>query len=193
MPRSAIDNDSPDYILPASEIPKVLVSLARGVASSERAAVPDSDRALRASLEAEIDWSGADLEVDTPEEPPFGKPSGFSCPECNGVLWEIPAGDIPRFRCRVGHGYAAASLLSEQGAAVEAAMWTAVRVLEERAALTRRLAAHARRRDHRHSATSFERQASESERRADLLRDVLRQLEPLHDVYPEEAGEPPAG
>src|SRR5437899_8216914 len=32
-----------------------------------------------------------------------GKPSQFTCPDCNGTLWEIQDAEILRFRCRVGH------------------------------------------------------------------------------------------
>ena len=69
-----------------------------------------------------------------------GKPSVFACPECHGVLWELRDGDLVRFRCRVGHSYGTESLVSELSGASEAALWAAMRALEEKAAMHRRIA-----------------------------------------------------
>jgi len=44
------------------------------------------------------------------------------------------------FRCRVGHSYGAESLAGELSMASESALWAAVRPLEEKAAIQRRLA-----------------------------------------------------
>ncbi len=36
-----------------------------------------------------------------------GTPSVFTCPDCNGTLWELQEGDVLHFRCRVGHAFSA--------------------------------------------------------------------------------------
>jgi two-component system chemotaxis response regulator CheB len=59
------------------------------------------------------------------------------------VLWEIQVGPFLRFRCRVGHAWAAEALVQEQGKSIEAAMWMALRALEDRASLNEKLAAQA--------------------------------------------------
>jgi two-component system, chemotaxis family, protein-glutamate methylesterase/glutaminase len=69
-----------------------------------------------------------------------GTPSVFACPECHGVLWELKDDKMVRFRCRVGHSYSEASLTQEMSAASENALWAAVRALEEKASLQRRVA-----------------------------------------------------
>jgi two-component system, chemotaxis family, protein-glutamate methylesterase/glutaminase len=69
-----------------------------------------------------------------------GTPSVFACPECHGVLWELRDGDLVRFRCRVGHSYGTESLATELSGASEAALWAAMRALEEKAAMQRRIA-----------------------------------------------------
>ena len=72
-------------------------------------------------------------------EPNRGKPSAFACPECSGVLWEVEEGELLRFRCRVGHGYTADALRVALSEETEDALWAAMRALEEKAALLRRM------------------------------------------------------
>ena len=69
-----------------------------------------------------------------------GEPTPLTCPDCGGVIWEQADGDLARFRCHVGHSFSAESMLELQSDSVETALWTALRVLEERADLLRRLA-----------------------------------------------------
>lgn len=99
--------------------------------------------------------------------------SGFTCPECSGALWEMTASESLRFRCRVGHAYAVDSLLDQQKLSIENAFWIALRALEERGALLRRLVARAEKSG---SKTSVKRYAEEQQTvasRAKALRDVI--------------------
>jgi two-component system, chemotaxis family, protein-glutamate methylesterase/glutaminase len=50
------------------------------------------------------------------------------------VLWELKDDKMLRFPCRVGHSYGTDSLTKELSTASEAALWAAVRALEEKAA-----------------------------------------------------------
>jgi two-component system chemotaxis response regulator CheB len=68
-----------------------------------------------------------------------GKPSVFACPECHGVLWEMKDGKMVRYRCRVGHSYTETALKGEMDESTERALWAAMRALEEKAAMSRRL------------------------------------------------------
>lgn len=76
-------------------------------------------------------------------DPEEGRLTSFQCPECSGALWEVQEGGLRRFRCRVGHAYSVESFLDKHGAKVEAALWTALEVLVERAEVLRRIAARA--------------------------------------------------
>jgi two-component system, chemotaxis family, protein-glutamate methylesterase/glutaminase len=163
MPTSALEHVRVDHVQPAAAMGELL---ARLTAEPAGAANP-----APANMEVEVEVEGFSLEAMEGEHP--GKPSGFSCPDCNGVLWEIQDGDLQRFRCRVGHAWSPESLLTQQSEGLEAALWIALRSLEERAALARKLAAPARRRGHTITASRFEEQAAEAQQAARLVRNLL--------------------
>jgi two-component system chemotaxis response regulator CheB len=102
-----------------------------------------------------------------------GEPSMLTCPDCGGVLWEVGEGELLRYRCHVGHAYSVDGLRAEQGSMLEGALWTALRALEESAALGRRLAHRAHERGSPKTAELFEARAREDEQRADLVRQAL--------------------
>jgi two-component system chemotaxis response regulator CheB len=96
------------------------------------------------------------------------------CPECGGVLSEDPVAGVPQWSCKVGHRYSAETLADAQAEGVEAAMWVAVRALEDREALLNRMAAQTRARGNPRSAHAFSERADEARRQADLVRSALR-------------------
>jgi two-component system chemotaxis response regulator CheB len=105
--------------------------------------------------------------------PPRGELVPFTCPACGGGLWESHDGKVVRFACHVGHGYTAETLMQHQDDGIEEALWTALRALEEKAALRRRMAGQARRGQMAVVAETYEVHARESEEQAERLRAVL--------------------
>lgn len=101
------------------------------------------------------------------------EPSQFACPECGGVLWQIKDGELTRYRCRVGHAYTEEALLSEQRLAIEAALWSGMRAIEEKIALMRRMAARMREEGRTRSAEHFEDEAEKMAGPAEILRGLL--------------------
>jgi two-component system chemotaxis response regulator CheB len=89
------------------------------------------------------------------------------------VLWELNDPDLLRFRCRVGHAYTADGAVQAQGESVEAALWTALRALQERAQLSDRLAARVGGAGANQSRARFESFAREAREQADVIRRVL--------------------
>ena len=163
MPGNALQVVAVDHVVPAGAIGELLARLVTEPAAEPGRAPSD--------LEVEVEVEDFSLEAMEGEHP--GVPSGFSCPDCNGVLWGIQDSGLQRFRCRVGHAWSPESLLTRQSELLEAALWVALRSLEERAALARRLAAPARQRGHHITATRFEEQASEAQQAARVVRDLL--------------------
>ncbi|NMG21342.1 chemotaxis protein CheB [Brasilonema bromeliae] len=166
MPRSAIENvNDIDHILPLSDIPDILVSIANTQVEGEEDPVPEE-------IEVESDLVELDMNVLNSEQRP-GKPSTFGCPDCGGTLWDLSDGNLLRFKCRTGHAYSAETLLAKQSDALEDALWVALRALEEKASLSRRMAERMRDRNQLLSAQRLEEEVQDSQKRAGVIRDVL--------------------
>ena len=56
------------------------------------------------------------------------------------MLWQVQPDDTLRFRCHVGHAYTAEAWEGAQTEHLEQALWSAVRVMEEKVAFARQLA-----------------------------------------------------
>jgi two-component system, chemotaxis family, protein-glutamate methylesterase/glutaminase len=163
MPRSVLEQTAVDHVLPASRIAELLVRLA-GEPVPDGAAVPE---------EEPMEDPDEDLEAElTPAHDPDRPPSGFTCPDCAGALWLVGRDGL-RFRCRVGHAYGAKGLFAAQADALEEALWSAYRALEESAALSTRLATRAVEQGLPVLAERYTRKVDDAKRRTALLRSVL--------------------
>jgi len=169
MPRSAMENARVDYVLPLAEIAPLLVRLANEPADEEgEYPVPDDVK-----IEGKIAEQGMNSEQMIQSVEQLGKTSAFTCPECHGTLWELHDGEMIRFRCHVGHAFSADSLEAEQSESLEDALWSALRALEEKVALTRKMAKRARERNNQVAARSFEDKANVASQHAEIVRDIL--------------------
>jgi two-component system chemotaxis response regulator CheB len=144
-----------DAVLQASEIGPALMRLVEPVAIGKNSPAME----VRESLADSADR-------------PTGPPSPFTCPECSGSLWEVKEGKVVRYTCRVGHSYSEDAMVIEQGGAVEAALWSALEALEERAEFLHRVAA--RHGDSRPRLRDrFNGSAEDALERAELIRQAL--------------------
>jgi two-component system chemotaxis response regulator CheB len=148
MPTSAMAAVTPDHVVPAAEMSALLTRLVRGPRPA--AAAPEREPA---------------------EQRPSERPSGLTCPECGGALWDLHDGALVRYRCRVGHTYSQGAMVDAQGEAVEAALWTALELLEERGELLGDIADGMTRSPH--GAGRFRDSARETADRASLMRRAL--------------------
>ena len=171
MPMSAIENVDVDYCLPVADVGPLLSRLTAAPARGASSRVGNGLDHGREGGNGEIHMKDGDS--IGPQLKPVGAASGFTCPECGGALWESEDGDIVQYSCHVGHGYSADSLLGEQSNALETALWTAYRALEERAALARRLATRARQRRNPIIAERFQTQSEEAAHRASVVWQAL--------------------
>jgi two-component system, chemotaxis family, protein-glutamate methylesterase/glutaminase len=109
--------------------------------------------------------------------------SGYVCPDCGGALFEDGEEGSPHFRCRIGHSYALDALLSGENAALETALWAAVRSLQENAALKERTAALLERNGRNSHATRIREDANAQEKQATLLREKIIEVQRRNGLF----------
>jgi chorismate mutase len=105
------------------------------------------------------------------EEYTLDRPTGFSCPECGGVMSSEHTGTLLQFRCHIGHVLTAETMLAAQFAAVETKLSACLAALNERAELCRQMsdAAAAQRQD----ASSYDAAREEALERATAIKRLL--------------------
>jgi two-component system, chemotaxis family, protein-glutamate methylesterase/glutaminase len=135
MPLAALRQTDAHAVLPAARIGSAIVRVCQ-----DQPAVETSPMATSETPEPQrpaYDTRVADMEAL------HGPPTPITCPACGGSLWETVDESVVRYACHVGHQYAPDSLLAEHSEAVEQALWTAVRILEQHAELRQRMSARA--------------------------------------------------
>lgn len=174
MPASALANVVVDAVVPSTLVAETLTAIVKGEYSTARTApTPVSDG----------------------DEPPASadRPSGEAlttiCPECGGVLAEREEAGVTQWECRVGHRYSSESLVNAQAEAVEAALWAAIRGLEDHGALLERTASQLHRGGRTASARTLHDRASDVYEQARAVRDAFAAAAPaLTDARLDELG-----
>jgi two-component system, chemotaxis family, protein-glutamate methylesterase/glutaminase len=130
MPLNAIMAGVVDHEMAALEVGGLLKQLADRV-FEEREMEPDARMELENRIAMARRFS---TEIDAEA---LGPPSGYTCPDCSGALIWVSEGN---YRCHVGHAWTADALLHAREDEIEGALWVAIRSLQEKAKLSRRLA-----------------------------------------------------
>jgi two-component system, chemotaxis family, protein-glutamate methylesterase/glutaminase len=164
MPRNAIAAVDVDHVLQARDIAGVITELTRAQSA------PEVNMPRSRDLEPQL--AAKETEVAEMQQR-FGAASGLTCPDCGGALWEVQENRVLRYQCHVGHQYAPDNLDAAQRDAIDSALWSAVRILEEHAELKLRMARRAT--DNRLAvvADGFESDARDAHRQAQSIRSVL--------------------
>jgi len=132
MPASAMENVRVDHVVNRDTLAATLATLVREPAP----APPEVPR----NLACEYHLTLGDRENPMEDLDAIGTPSKVTCPDCNGVLWEI-SGSVPRrYRCHTGHAYTERTLEFTQRTRMDEALWNALRATQEREGLLRSIA-----------------------------------------------------
>jgi two-component system chemotaxis response regulator CheB len=170
MPATAIEAARPHHVVGLAALPALLGRLAREPAGTPVPAPPGLQ------YEVEIARSGRSSMNSLDE---LGSRSVVACPDCHGVMWQIEDGGALRYRCHVGHAYAAElmSLALDEG--LRRALGSALRALDERLYLAQRLERQARQTGRARSAETWALRAREVEQEAKVIRDSICRMDAL--------------
>lgn len=130
MPRSALAATPPDHVVRLDDMADLLNHL---VTTGNTNATTQPPSWLQVEHAVSLGEGMGALAT-------IGAPSGFTCPDCGGSLFELNDGQPVRFLCHTGHAFSLLSLASAQSLVTDVALWAALRVIQEKEAILRRLA-----------------------------------------------------
>lgn len=168
MPESALQYIEVDYKLPVSEIASLLNQLAGEIV--HRKGETQVSQPIPDFSDDEVNLIKEEIKA---YEQGYGanQRSVLTCPDCGGVLWELQDGQLVRYRCHTGHIYNAANLLASYDKDFEKAFWTAIRVMVEKAAISNRLAIHAKEIGNKEQEAFYLSIAKDAQNEADKVRE----------------------
>ena len=166
MPRTALTYVRVAHVLPVHQIPALVDRLAREPAATKGTpTMSDIDEMMPHLVRRDITAQERDERS--------GETTVYTCPECGGTLWQVDRQGLVQFNCHVGHAYAPESLLGEMSEELEAALWRCVRMLTEKATLTRQLAGRLQAAGQKAQAARVAEQAHLDDRHGQLIRTML--------------------
>ncbi len=175
---AAIDTVDVDSVLPLAQIAAFLNEYAANFhkrAASNRDRIADLSNEKLAKLELDVQTAAGSAAGSAEINNQLGALSEYGCPACAGVLWEISEKNNTRFRCRVGHSFSAQGLSSAQQSGSESALWSAVRVLEEKLSLNRRLSERMIKNGQSSLSTGLEADSLKTEQQIEAIKLVIQQ------------------
>lgn len=175
MPKMALRYVEVDHVVPIAEAGALLTRLV--------GEPPAAQSSFPTTPEIEIESNIAEQVMNTNEflknVERIGKRTTYTCPDCNGAIWQIGDEEPLKLRCHVGHSFTGEVFVKEQSRNVETALWSAVRIMEEKVTFSRQLAERKRQQDQVTEAVAHEREAAELDDALGTVRDlILRGIAP---------------
>lgn len=168
MPLSVLNNMEVDYCIPLSKMGEVITAITQTTPKEKE--VPRD-----VLIESQI---AERVVVDYDNVKQLGEKSIYACPDCGGGLWNINKGgegqgNVDRYRCHIGHSYSEKDLVIKQGEIFESTLWTALRIMEERRNLFKKMEDDNTKRGFAKLAKGYKEKADEIQKHVDRMKDVL--------------------
>ena len=179
MPSSALRHVDIDGCLPLSLLADKLIALTQRKSIDprrSRASLPTPVMVLENTLSLE----GALASVSDLDA--VASRSTLTCPECNGVLWEMDNAPF-RYRCHTGHTFSELTYRSTQDKSIEESLWGAVRALHEKQTLMERMKNNAHEHGRAEAAAEYGLLAEQASEQSKTLINLLK----MHAAVPDAA------
>lgn len=163
MARGSSGSVGADHCLPVAAIADLVARLSSGCPAETSKGAEDHSERLRESEK--------DDEVTGKYE--MNQPVALTCPSCGGSLKEDMVGQSPYYTCHIGHRFAIAEMDAGQVEKLEESFEIALRTLNERAGLCRRMAETALGNGHTLSSRRWDDARAEAEEKANVLKRFL--------------------
>lgn len=164
MPLSVLNHLEADYCISLADMGFTLQELTKNDVT-KKTEIPQE--IIREARIAEKVATGIGVVSDIGEQTPY------SCPDCGGATWSITEGNIRRYRCHIGHSYSENDFIIKQGKNLEATLWVALRMMEDRKNLLNKLGSDLRKRGAVTIASGHEEKGTELQHHIDKLKDIL--------------------
>ena len=169
MPQLALELAKPDHVVDLEHMAGLLESLVHQPAGESGG--------LSAGVRFEVELARGRGGASMAQMDALGRRSVLSCPDCHGVMWEIDEGELTRYRCHVGHTYAADLMSLALDEDLRHALGSAQRALEERAALATKLHRQAELGGRLYEMESWSARMHEYQRELYVIRDAIKRME----------------
>ncbi len=165
MPLSVLNNMEVDHCISLAKMGDTINGIIQ-TDPDETPAPPD------VVIESEI---AERVVVDYENVRKLGVKSIYACPDCGGGLWKIDREKAKkdRYRCHIGHSYSETDLVVKQGEILESTLWTALRIMEERRNLLKKMEDDNNRKGLSKMATNYKEKGADIKFHVDKMKEIL--------------------
>lgn len=169
MPRIALRYVKVDHTVPIADAGALLIRLV--------AEPPADQRNFPTTAAIEIESNIAEQAMNTKEflenVEQIGARTTYTCPDYNGAIWQIGDEEPLKLRCHVGHSFMGEVFSVEQSRNIESALWSAIRIMEEKVTFSRQLADRKRKQNMLSEADAYEKEANALDNEVLKVRDLI--------------------
>jgi two-component system chemotaxis response regulator CheB len=169
MPRTALRYVEVDHTVPIANAGALLIRLV----AEPAAAQGDFPTTPAIEIESNIAEQVMNTREFLENVEQIGERTTYSCPDCNGSIWQIGDEEPLKLRCHVGHSFTGEVFSAEQSRNVESALWTAIRIMEEKVSFSRQLADRKRKQNLLDAADAYEKAANALDNEVTKVRDLI--------------------
>ncbi len=165
MPLSVLNTMEVDYCVPLSKMGDILFDITQ-TKRDEKPAPADI------IIESEI---AERVVINFDNVKQLAEKSIFACPDCGGGLWylEQEENNVHRYRCHIGHSYSEKDLVLKQSEVLESTLWIALRIMEERRNLLKKMEEDGQKKGLSTMASGYGSKKDEIQIHIDKLKEVL--------------------